>query len=62
MQNNVCLATISAYELGVPMPSLNATKEIYAQAKAAGYLDTDFTAVFAYLNDKSASTADSHSE
>jgi len=62
MQKDVHLATVSAYELGVPMPSLNAAKEIFAQAKAAGYAESDFSSVFAYLNAKSASTADNQSE
>ncbi len=50
MQKDVHLATVSGYELGVPMPSANATKEIYAQAKAAGYAEDDFTSVFYHLN------------
>lgn len=50
MQKDVHLATVSGYELGVPMPSANATKEIFAQAKAAGYGEDDFTSVFYHLN------------
>ena len=50
MQKDVHLATLSGYELGVPMPSANAIKEVYAQAKAAGYAENDFTSVFYHLN------------
>ena len=50
MQKDVHLATVSGYELGVPMPSANATKEIFAQAKAAGYAEDDFTSVFYFMN------------
>ena len=50
MQKDVHLATLSGYELGVPMPSANAIKEVYAQAKANGYAEADFTSVFYHLN------------
>ena len=39
------LAAATAYENGIPMPVINAAKEVYAQASAAGLKDLDFSAV-----------------
>ncbi|WP_271768937.1 NAD(P)-dependent oxidoreductase [Aquimarina algiphila] len=44
------LSSISAYENDIASPSLNTTKEIFAQAKQYGLGDLDFTAVYQYLN------------
>ncbi|MBF9253274.1 NAD(P)-dependent oxidoreductase [Pontibacter sp. 172403-2] len=46
------LASVSAYEQSIALPSLQATKEIYAQAKQQGFGEEDFTAVYrVYLPD-----------
>lgn len=39
------LACATAYESGVPMPTINAAKEVFALASAAGLKDLDFSAV-----------------
>jgi 3-hydroxyisobutyrate dehydrogenase-like beta-hydroxyacid dehydrogenase len=39
------LASATAYERGVPMPTINAAKEVFALASAAGLKDLDFSAV-----------------
>ncbi len=44
------LSSISAYENNVATPNLNATKEIFAQAKQHGFGEQDFTAVYEFLN------------
>lgn len=49
IQKDLHLATISAYEQGVPMPSLNVAKEVFASAKAAGLGNHDFSAIFQHL-------------
>ncbi len=40
------LASITAYEQNIALPSLQATKEVYAQAKQQGLGEEDFTAVY----------------
>ncbi len=40
------LASITAYEQNIALPSLQATKELYAQAKQQGLGEEDFTAVY----------------
>ncbi len=50
IQKDLHLSSISAYESGVATPNLNATKEIFAQAKQHGFGDLDFTAVYEFLN------------
>jgi len=50
IQKDLHLSSISAYEHNVATPNLNATKEIFAQAKQQGYGDLDFTAVYKFLN------------
>ncbi len=50
IQKDLHLSSISAYECGVAAPSLNAAKELYAQAKQQGYGDKDFSALYAFLN------------
>jgi len=49
IQKDIHLATTTAYEIGVPMPSLNTAKEVYAQAKQYGLGDNDFSAIYTYL-------------
>jgi glyoxylate/succinic semialdehyde reductase len=39
------LACVTAFESGVPMPTINAAKEVFALASAAGLKDLDFSAV-----------------
>ncbi|GAA4273051.1 NAD(P)-dependent oxidoreductase [Aquimarina gracilis] len=50
IQKDLHLSSISAYEKGIATPNLNATKEIFAQAKQHGFGDQDFTAVYEFLN------------
>ena len=46
------LASVTAYEQNIALPSLQATKELYAQAKQQGFGEEDFTAVYRiYLPD-----------
>lgn len=44
------LSSVSAYEHGVSLPNLNATKEVFAKAKQSGLGDLDFTAVYQYIH------------
>ncbi len=49
MHKDTHLATLSAYEAGVAMPASNAVKELFAQARAAGLGEQDFSALFGFL-------------
>lgn len=49
MQKDLHLATTTAYENNVTMPSLNAVKEVFAMAKQKGYADLDFSSVYEFL-------------
>lgn len=49
MQKDLHLSSVSAYEKGLATPALNATKEIFAQAKQAGFGEQDFTAVYQFM-------------
>lgn len=49
MHKDLYLASVTAYEQGVALPSLHATKELYGQAKAAGLGEQDLSAVYAFL-------------
>ena len=49
MRKDLHLAASAAYEADVPMASLNAAKEVYAAAVAAGMGGEDFTGVFRHL-------------
>lgn len=49
MQKDLHLASLTAYELNVAIPSLNTTKEIFAQAKQNGYGAKDFSSIYDYL-------------
>ncbi|MDY8134872.1 NAD(P)-dependent oxidoreductase [Aquimarina sp. 2201CG5-10] len=50
MLKDLHLSSISAYENGIASPSLNITKEIFAQARQYGLGELDFTAVYKYLH------------
>ncbi len=52
IQKDLQLATQTAYEHDVAMPSLNIAKEIYALAKQQGYAEKDFSAIYDYLTRK----------
>jgi 3-hydroxyisobutyrate dehydrogenase/glyoxylate/succinic semialdehyde reductase len=54
MQKDLQLATVSAYETGVPMPVTNVAKEIYHFASREGHSEDDFSAIYAYLAHSSA--------
>ena len=49
LRKDLHLAAQAAYEADAPMPSLNAAKEVYAQAVAAGMGAEDFTGIYRYL-------------
>jgi 3-hydroxyisobutyrate dehydrogenase/glyoxylate/succinic semialdehyde reductase len=49
MQKDMHLASLSAYEVGVPLPSANVTKEIYRLAMRDGHDTEDFSAIYDYL-------------
>ncbi|NHF60704.1 NAD(P)-dependent oxidoreductase [Flavobacteriaceae bacterium TP-CH-4] len=49
LQKDLHLATVTAYEQGLAMPSLNVSKELFALAKQNGYGEKDFSAIYAYL-------------
>jgi glyoxylate/succinic semialdehyde reductase len=44
------LAALTAYEQGVPLPSGNLAKEIYAMAASAGLSGQDFSVIYSFLN------------
>ncbi|TXK24761.1 NAD(P)-dependent oxidoreductase, partial [Pontibacter qinzhouensis] len=47
------LAGVTAYEQNVALPLLHTTKELYAQAKEAGFGEEDLSAVYrVFLKDK----------
>ena len=52
MQKDLQLAAQTAYECGIAMPSLNATKETYALAKQSGLGEVDFSAIYKFLNQR----------
>ncbi|WP_422083375.1 NAD(P)-dependent oxidoreductase [Ulvibacterium sp.] len=49
MQKDLHLASLTAYELNVAMPSLNIAKEVFALAKQNGYGMKDFSSIYDYL-------------
>jgi 3-hydroxyisobutyrate dehydrogenase/glyoxylate/succinic semialdehyde reductase len=49
MQKDLQLASVSAYEQGVPLPAVNVIKEVYAQAIRDGLGEQDFSAIYAYF-------------
>lgn len=46
------LASTTAYEQGIPLPVINAAKEVFALASAAGLKDLDFSAVAEFYRKK----------
>lgn len=46
------LASATAYEQGIPLPVINAAKEVYALASASGLKDLDFSAVAEFYRKK----------
>ncbi len=52
IQKDLHLATTTAYEQGVAMPSLNIAKEVFASAKQSGYGQLDFSAIYQYYKKK----------
>ena len=62
MQKDMHLASVSAYEVGVAMPSANVTKEIYRLAMRDGHDTQDFSAIYGYLtNNHDVTTTDQKS-
>ena len=62
MQKDMHLASVSAYEVGVAMPSANVIKEIYLLAMRDGHDTQDFSAVYEYLtNNHDVTTIDQKS-
>lgn len=49
IQKDLQLASNTAYELGIAMPSLNTAKEVFAMARQSGYAEKDFSAIYDYL-------------
>jgi 3-hydroxyisobutyrate dehydrogenase/glyoxylate/succinic semialdehyde reductase len=54
LQKDLHLASVSAYETGVPMPVTNVAKEIYRFAIREGHGEEDFSAIYDYLAHSSA--------
>jgi 3-hydroxyisobutyrate dehydrogenase/glyoxylate/succinic semialdehyde reductase len=50
MQKDLHLAAVSGYEAGVPMPVVNATKELYRFAMRDGLADLDIAAIYAFVS------------
>jgi 3-hydroxyisobutyrate dehydrogenase/glyoxylate/succinic semialdehyde reductase len=49
MQKDLHMASLSAYELGVALPSANVAKEIYRLAARSGLAESDFSAILEFL-------------
>lgn len=54
MQKDLELASLSAYERGVALPSENVAKAVYLLAARAGYAEKDLSAIYAFLSQKTA--------
>ncbi len=52
MYKDLQLAASTAFEHGVPLPTTNAVKEVFAMAFAAGLADEDFSAVVELFREK----------
>jgi 3-hydroxyisobutyrate dehydrogenase/glyoxylate/succinic semialdehyde reductase len=52
LQKDLHLATLTAYEQGVPMPTVNLAKEIYQMAVQAGLGEEDYTAIFEFIKSR----------
>jgi len=53
IQKDLEMVTETAFELGVSMPLGNASKEIYQLAVRRGLGDLDFSAIYAFLKERS---------
>lgn len=51
MTKDLQLASASAYETGTPSPLIDATKALFQSAVQQGHGDSDFSALFASMND-----------
>jgi 3-hydroxyisobutyrate dehydrogenase-like beta-hydroxyacid dehydrogenase len=49
MHKDLHLVALTAYENGVALPTTNAAKEVFLQAKKSGLGEKDFAAIFDYL-------------
>jgi glyoxylate/succinic semialdehyde reductase len=52
MWKDLHLAALTAYEQGVPLPSANAAKEVYAAAARSGLSDQDMAAIYRFINNE----------
>ncbi len=52
LRKDLHLATTSAYEQNLPLPLLNAAKEVYTQAMRAGFSGEDYSAIYAFVTGK----------
>ena len=52
MRKDLQLASMTAYEQGIALPSVNLTKEIFALAARAGLTEKDFSAIYQFLEQK----------
>ncbi|WP_207435847.1 NAD(P)-dependent oxidoreductase [Sabulibacter ruber] len=52
MHKDLHLASVTAYEQGVALPTLATVKELFAQAKQAGLAEEDFSAIYQFVNPK----------
>ena len=50
MHKDLHLVALTAYESGVALPTTNAAKEVFLQAKKSGLGEKDFAAIFDYLS------------
>ena len=50
MHKDLHLVTLTAYETGVALPTTNAAKEVFLQAKKSGLGEKDFAAILDYLS------------
>ncbi len=53
IHKDIHLATLTAYEKGVSMPSLNIAKEVFSLARQQGYGEYDFSSIYDYLKNNS---------
>ena len=52
MRKDLQLASMTAYEQGLALPSVNLAKEIFALASRAGFAEKDFSAIYSFLERK----------
>ncbi|MFP4368812.1 MAG: NAD(P)-dependent oxidoreductase [Bacteroidota bacterium] len=52
MQKDLHLASVSAWEKDISMPTANAAKELFALAKQKGLGESDFSAVYDFIQNK----------